>query len=490
MPGEQVFGVGTYSYWGGNLTAAVLNGTVPQWRVDDMAIRIMSAYFKVGRDRCRVPINFSSWTLNTTGYLHQLGQANFQQINYHINVQADHARVIREIGQRSTVLLKNVNGALPLKKPNSVAVIGEDAHSNPAGPNGCPDRNCNSGTLAMGWGSGTANFPYLVAPVDALRAQAANDHTTFSNFSNNYDLSTSASLVQDKSAALVFANADSGEAFITIDGNLGDRNNLTLWGNGDAVIQTVAANNKNTIVVLHTVGAVIIEAYKNHPNITALIWAGIPGQESGNAITDILYGNANPSGKSVFTWGKDRADWGTDILYKSEAKVPQQDFTEGVFIDYRHFDAAGIAPSYEFGFGLSYTTFAYSHLVITKFPAKPYKPNHGKTKPAPTFGTVVNRTAANAYPPAFPSVSAYVYPWIDSTTGRNEGSNGDAPPGSQDGTPQPKLAAGGSPGGNRGLWDVLYDVSATVTNTGALKGIEVVQLVSLTCPCMFSLIEV
>ncbi len=151
MPGEQRFGVGTYSYWGGNLTAAVLNGTVPQWRIDDMAVRIMSAYFKLGRDRVRISPNFSSWTLNDTGFVHQLGEADFRVINQHVDVQADHKRVIREIAVRSTVLFKNVRNALPLNKPSSIAIIGEDAHSSPDGPNSCPDRGCNKGTLAMGW---------------------------------------------------------------------------------------------------------------------------------------------------------------------------------------------------------------------------------------------------------------------------------------------------------------------------------------------------
>ncbi|OBT83024.1 hypothetical protein VE02_07779 [Pseudogymnoascus sp. 03VT05] len=483
MPGEQVFGVGTYSYWGGNLTAAVLNGTVPQWRVDDMAVRIMSAFYKVGRDKSRIPINFSSWTRNTTGYFHTLGEADFGVVNQHVNVQSDHKHVIREIGARSTVLLKNTKRALPLNNPKSVAVIGEDAHLNPAGINACADRGCDKGTLAMGWGSGTANFPYLIAPVDALRAQAETDRSTFVNVSNNYDLDAIRAAAAGKSVALVFANADSGEDYITVDNNEGDRNNLTLWQNGDAVIAAVASVNPNTVVVLHTVGPVLIETYKKHPNITAILWAGIPGQESGNAITDVLYGEINPSAKSVFTWGKEAKDWGVNILYNDSSVVPQVTFSEGNFIDYRHFDKAGIEPSYEFGFGLSYTTFEYSAIGVRKLQDDEYTPTTGKTKAAPTFGTVDNSTSANEMPKGFPAVKAYVYPYLDKTTGNAEGGNGDAPKGSQDGSCQRKLPAGGAPGGNSGLWDELYEVSATITNTGKLDGTEVVQLyVSLGGP--------
>ena len=266
------------SFWGGNLTAAVLNGTVPQWRLDDMATRIMAAYYKVGRDTTRVPINFNSWTLDTDAYLHPYANWDYQQVNWHINVQGDHAALIRQIGAASTVLLKNTNGVLPLKKPKSVAIIGEDAHDNPGGPNSCSDRGCDIGTLAMGWGSGTANFPYLISPVTALKAQAALDRTRVANVSNNYDLDAIAAAVTGAEVAIVFANSDSGEGYITVDGNEGDRNNLTLWIDGDALVEYVASLNPNTILVLHTVGPVLIEEHKNNPNITAILWAGLPGR--------------------------------------------------------------------------------------------------------------------------------------------------------------------------------------------------------------------
>lgn len=197
MPGDTVFNSGL-SFWGTNLTLAVLNGTVPAWRVDDMAMRIMAAYFKVGLTLHEPPINFDSWTLDTYGPLHASIGANIQQVNWHVDVRGDHANLIREIGGKATVLLKNVNNTLPLSKPKFVAVIGEDAgtsqftcvsmcdadfESNPgpnlAGPNGCSDRGCDNGTIGMAWGSGTANFPYLITPDSALQAQAIADGTIY-----------------------------------------------------------------------------------------------------------------------------------------------------------------------------------------------------------------------------------------------------------------------------------------------------------------------
>jgi hypothetical protein len=476
MPGDDGFGSGI-SFWGANLTAAVLNGTVPEWRLDDMVTRIMAAYYKVGRDQTRVPVNFDSWTLDDSAPLHYIVGEDVQIVNSHVNVQGNHSSIIREIGARSVVLLKNTQNALPLKSPVSLAVVGEDAHSNPAGPNACSDRACDTGTLAMGWGSGTANFPYLVAPVDALRARAATDNSTFKNISDNYDFSAVDAIVSGASAALVFVNADAGEGYLTIDGNAGDRNNLTLWGNGDALVAEVAAYNPNTIVIIHSVGPVLLEAIIGNANVTAILWAGIPGQESGNAITDVLYGDVNPSGKTPFTWGKARTDWGTDILYDSDDTHPQIDFTEGVFIDYRHFDKVNITPSYEFGFGLSYTTFEYSNIVVSKTDAGAYTPADGSTAAAPTFGTINTDAADNVFPAGFSAVPRYIYPYLSSTSiSTNE--TQDWPTGSQDGSPQPLLPAGGSPGGNAGLYDVLYVVNATVTNTGSVEGIEVPQLVS------------
>ncbi|EKD19262.1 uncharacterized protein L3040_009298 [Drepanopeziza brunnea f. sp. 'multigermtubi'] len=481
MSGDQGYLSGN-SYWGANLTASVLNGTIPQWRLDDMVTRIMSAYYKVGRDTASVPVNFNSWSSETFGFLHPQVEEGYQQINFHVNVQADHAKLCREMAGASTVLLKNVNGTLPLNKPESIAVIGEDAHDNPAGPNACIDRGCNVGTLAMGWGSGIANYPYLIAPNTALKEQAESDGTKYANVSDNYDFDAVTKAIAGTDAVLVFANANSGESFITVDNNVGDRNNLTLWGNGDALIDHVASIHPNTIVVLHTVGPVIVEKLKHHPNITAIVWAGLPGQESGNAITDILYGKRNPSAKSVFTWGKTREDWGVDVVYTPTSDPPQLNFKEGIFIDYRYFDKNNIEPSYEFGFGLSYTKFSYSDLVVVKQNPGPYEPTTGMTTAAPTLGNIDFNASNAQFPVGFKPVRLYIYPYLNAPPPTG---NDDTlwPEGSREGTPQKKLAAGGSAGGNSKLYDIVYTISATVTNTGEVEGTEIAQLyVSLGGP--------
>jgi len=77
---------------------------------------------------------------------------------------------------------------------------------------------------------------------------------------------------------LVFANADAGEGYIIVDGNEGDRNNLTLWHNGDDLIANVAAQCNNTVVVMHTVGPVLVGPWYENENVTGIIWAGVPGE--------------------------------------------------------------------------------------------------------------------------------------------------------------------------------------------------------------------
>lgn len=484
MPGDVLFNTGT-SYWGTNLTVAILNGTVPQWRLDDMATRIIAAWYYVGRDQNQVPINFDSWTLDTFGNQHYFAKEGYGLINEHVDVRAEHSSLIRQIGSASTVLLKNNNSALPLTgKEKFTAVFGNDAGGNSLGPNGCSDRGCDNGTLAMAWGSGTANFPYLVTPETAIQNEVVGNGGVFQSITDNFATSQIASLASQASVAIVFVNADSGEGFIDVDGNIGDRNNLTLWQGGDVLVQNVSALCNNTIVVLHTVGPVLLSNYSDNPNITAILWAGIPGQESGNSIADVLYGRVNPGAKLPFTLGAAREDYGTDLLYipNNGNGAPQVSFSEGNFIDYRAFDKAGITPVYEFGFGLSYTTFSYSSLQATKLNVGPYTPTTGMTSAAPFLGNISNDTSQYQYPSNFSAVPFYIYPYLNGTdlqTSANETDYdlpGFVPAGSQDSSPQPLLAAGGAPGGNPELYDVLYQVRATITNTGSVAGEEVVQL--------------
>ncbi|KAH6658096.1 glycoside hydrolase superfamily [Truncatella angustata] len=498
MPGDTEFNTGL-SYWGTNLTLAVINGTVPEYRIDDMAMRIMAAFFKVGLELEQPPINFDSWTTDTYGPLHYAAKENYQQINWHVDVQDGHGALIREVAAKSTVLLKN-NGALPLNKPKFLAVVGEDAGPSSWGPNGCSDRGCNQGTLAMGWGSGTANFPYLITPIDALNIQAADDGTRIEAVLNNSATDKIKSLVsQAYATTLVFVNADSGEGYIAVDGNEGDRKNLTLWGNGDEIIKNVSAVCNNTIVVIHSVGPTLVTDWYDSPNITAIIWAGLPGQESGRSLVDVLYGRVNPAARTPFTWGATREDYGADVLYEPNNGngAPQQDFTEGVFIDYRSFDKRNATPVFEFGFGLSYTTFEYANLNVAKKYPTEYIATTGETAEAPEFGNFSTDLDDYLFPgDEFPYIWQYLYPYVNTSSSAEEASQDPhygqtaeefLPPNAIDNEPQPLHPAGpaldAESGGNAQLWEELYTITAEITNTGDVVGDEVPQLyVSLGGP--------
>ena len=485
MPGDTNFDTDR-SYWGANLTVAILNGSVPQWRLDDMATRIVAAWYYVGRDNTSIPINFDSWTTDTYGYENFYAKTGFTLINEHVDVRQEHGYLIREIGSASTVLLKNTNNTLPLTgKEKFTAVFGDDAGDNPFGPNGCPDRGCDNGTLAMAWGSGTANFPYLVTPETAIQNEVVGNNGVFQSITNNFAAMQIQALAGQASVAIVFVNADSGEGYLNVDGNIGDRNNLTLWENGDVLVTNVSALCNNTILVIHSTGPVLIGNYSSNPNVTAILWAGIPGEQSGNSIADVLYGRVNPSAKLPFTMAETREDYGTDILYvpNEGTGAPQSNFTEGVFIDYRSLDRANATPVYEFGFGLSYTTFAYSNLKVSNIRnSSGYTPTTGTTAAAPTLGSISNNSEEYLFPTNITRVPYYIYPYLNDTdlaTASNATGYGDSSfviDGSQDGSPQPLIPAGGAPGGNPELYDVLYEVMATITNTGSVAGAEVPQL--------------
>jgi len=108
-------------------------------------------------------------------------------------------------------------------------------------------------------GSGTANFPYLVTPDTALQNQAIADGSRYESIFDNYAWTSIETLVsQDSVTTIVFVNADSGEGYLSPDGNEGDRNNLTLWQDGDALIKNVSSLCNNTIVVIHSTGDFLI----------------------------------------------------------------------------------------------------------------------------------------------------------------------------------------------------------------------------------------
>jgi len=139
-----------------------------------------------------------------------------------------------------------------------------------------------------------------------------------------------------------------------------DRSLLELPACQEELIDAVTAANKNTVMVLNTGSPVLMEKWID--KIPALVEAWFPGEQCGNAIADVLFGDVNPSGKLPVTFPKRWEDCPAYGNYPGEnGKV---EYAEGIFVGYRYFDAKGVEPRFPFGFGLSYTIFQFSNLKI------------------------------------------------------------------------------------------------------------------------------
>lgn len=402
---------GTTSFFGGNITLAVNNGTLDVARVNDMIIRIMTPYYHLGQYQDFPSVDASSGDLNT------FSPRSTWTRNYTFtgersrDVRGDHGKLIRKHGAAGSVLLKNENGALPLKAPRNIAVFGNDA-SDPTQSSVLNQRNYEYGTLFAGGGSGTGQFTYQITPLRAIQNRAAEDGALVQYWLNN-------TLIANSNISTLFIPREVPDVCIVMlktwaeEG--ADRAHLSVDWDGDGVVLAVAAACNNTVVITHSSGVNTLP-WSDHPNITAILAAHFPGQESGNSLVDILYGDVNPSGHLPYTIALNGSDYNappTTGINTTGYDDWQSYFDEKLEIDYRYFDAHNISVRYEFGFGLSYTTFEVANLQSSPLEA--------------------NITSA---PEDLPI----------------------------------------QPGGNPALWMPLYNVSVSVSNTGAVAGAAVPQL--------------
>ncbi len=148
----------------------------------------------------------------------------------------------------------------------------------------------------------------------------------------------------------------------TVEGEGHDRPNLELPGNQDELVKTVAAANPKTIVVLNTGGPVLMPWVDQ---VRGIIEAWYPGQEDGNAIAAILFGDVNPAGKLPLTFPLTADKIPTGTPQQWPGVNGKSNYSEKLNIGYRWYDATRNKPLFPFGLGLSYTTFRLNHLVIT-----------------------------------------------------------------------------------------------------------------------------
>lgn len=501
MPGDGHGWMDGNPLWGWRLSQAVLNGSVPLDRLNDMVTRIVAAWYQMGQDdTSKYPEgpNFSSWTDDKIGLLHNASDdTTTAVVNKFVDVQGKgkdfHGLLVREIGAEAVVLLKNEDDILPLSpqglpvktkeggdRKYRVGIFGDDAGPG-RGMNVCPDQNCNEGTLASGWGSGAVNFPYLVIPSESLEKAFDSDSVELVTALNNtLPLKEHPNLLHDQDLCIVFASSDAGEGFTFWRNTYGDRNDLSLQNGGDDLVEQVAKDCGNgsgkTVVVIHSVGPVVVERWVELPGVKAILWANLPGQESGNSLVDVLFGHVDASGRLPYTVGKSLEDYGKggQVLYYANAPIPQQNFDEGLYIDYRHFDKYSISPRWEFGYGLSYTSISFSNLALTTVrPKSPLPSPRPDMLTPPAYDDVIPDPSTALFPLNFRKLRNYIYPFISSV---KDIKHGQYPYPHGYTTAQEPSPAGGAEGGNPSLYETHVSVTFTLKNEGKRKGKQVAQV--------------
>jgi beta-glucosidase len=188
-----------------------------------------------------------------------------------------------------------------------------------------------------GWGKTTANLG-IVRPETLVSAEAK-------------------ALAAHADAVVLAVGFDT-----STEGESGDRT-FALPPGQDELIRQIAAVNKNTIVVLTSGGGVDMTAWVDR--VPALFEAWYPGQEGGTALAQLLFGEVNPSGRLPISMERRWEDNAAHDNYYPKNGEKKVEYKEGVFVGYRHFDKSGIKPLFAFGYGLSYTSFAYKNLTVT-----------------------------------------------------------------------------------------------------------------------------
>lgn len=325
-------------YFGEPLQEALRSGGMPQSRLDDMVHRILRSMFAVGvfdHPPTRSPIDYDT-----------------------------DAAVARKVAEEGTVLLKNAGAILPLGQGRlRIAVIGGHADQGVLAGGGSsqvipcsPDGRYVS--VAVGGEGQMAAFNTMVfdpdPPLAAIRASAPNATVRFDT--GRYP-SAAAALARWADVAIVLTTQWMTEG--------ADAPDLTLPEGQDALIAAVAAANPHTIVVLET-GNPVAMPWLGHVAAVAEAW--YPGQRGGHAIADVLFGRVNPSGHLPITFPKTLAQEPRPQIPGIDAPAGRQfdvDYRiEGASVGYRWFAREGLEPLFAFGYGLSYTHFAYSGFEV------------------------------------------------------------------------------------------------------------------------------
>jgi beta-glucosidase len=333
MPGD--------GFLGAPLKKAVESGDVPLARLDDMVHRILRSMFAVGVvDNPPMPRRVVDPFR---------GREESQQI-----------------AEESIVLLKNADGLLPLSaaRLKSIAVIGSHADVGVLSGGGSAQVDAPGGN-AIDPKPGISEWQKPVyfpsAPLKYIRKRVPDARV---EYDEGKDPTAAANLAKKSEVAIVFVNQYMTEGR--------DSETLALPDNQDALVRAVAAANPRTVVVLETGSTISMPWIQDVKSILAAWYPGIGGAQ---AISNIIFGSVNPSGKLPITFAKTEADLphpqipGVDLELRANAGKQSLSpfdvhYTEGLKVGYKWFDAEKKQPLFPFGFGLSYTTYSFSNLKV------------------------------------------------------------------------------------------------------------------------------
>lgn len=303
-----------HCYFGPALQRAIEDGRVPGSRLDDMVLRILRSMFRMGLFD-REPSGSPDAVVTTP----------------------EHAAFARAVAEQGTVLLKNEGPTLPLDptRIRSIALIG---------------RAADEGAITAGGGSAHVIAPYVVTPVDGIRARAGAVQVTFDDGTNPLQAAAAA---RSADVAIVFAALLQGESK--------DRSTLELFPTDTVLIEQVARANPDTIVVLNT-GSAVTMPWVDRVKGVLEVW--YPGQEYGNALAAILFGDANPSAKLPLTFPQSLDQVPAFLPQRWPGVAGRAEHSEGLAVGYRWYDQNELDPLFPFGFGLSYTSFALGGLTV------------------------------------------------------------------------------------------------------------------------------
>jgi beta-glucosidase len=325
-----------------DLESAIQAGQVPQSRLDNMVERILRALYATG-------------AINSTGAVTP------------VNTAADQA-IAQQVEEQGAVLLKNANNQLPLNPATitSIAIIGSHADIGVLSGGGSAQVYPTGGAaLNEGYPAVPGWSPVIwdpSSPMQAIQAMAPNAKVQFNNGNNAM---AAAAMAASSSVAIVFVSQWTSEGMDMPSLNFTDVIHATPIDQ-DGLVNAVVAANPHTIVVMENGGAQVLPWLSS---VSAVLEAWFPGQRGGQAIANILFGAVNPSGKLPVTFPASVNDLPHPTIAAPDPSNPNAPFpvnySEGLLVGYKWYDANNIAPVFPFGYGLSYTSFSIANAALT-----------------------------------------------------------------------------------------------------------------------------